>query len=136
MVEDRNAAHVCAQEESQANPGLDKYFGRLDKTKNNEVALATLLANAKLLKCGICAGEGHTAKGCATKKNVDKAVSTFPQLRMLWGGLKAQFKTTGQRVGVKRTAREALARNAGTITAAMSQMANTSEASSTASMHD
>ena len=49
------------------------------------------------LKCTFCHGLGHISSECSTKKNVDISVRRAPALRILWGTLKGNSKSTGKR---------------------------------------
>ena len=60
-----------------------------------------MLATMEGVKCTFCAGLGHISSECSSKKNVDMAVRRAPSLRILWGTLKGNSKSTGKRTSAQ-----------------------------------
>ena len=76
--------------------------------KEKDLDMLRLLSRLTDNVCGLCRGQGHDAKDCATKKKIDKSAKYFG-VGESWGKVKNKFLVDGMQG--RRIARISLAKN-------------------------
>ena len=74
------------------------------KAQSPEYLLRVMLAEAATIKCKFCSGLGHHVGQCSSLKIFDKSLKNKPLLKKKWGFVKAEKKTGGKTLCVKRAA--------------------------------
>lgn len=84
-----------------------------DNVSDKKIAegLSTYTKSLAVFKCGFCSGVGHTARNCASKKNIDVFTRSNPSFKVVWGSLKSKKKHEGEvlRAQVTKTKLAAIA---------------------------
>ena len=78
---------------------FDLAMAMLDTEDPTENALWVLIEGIRSVKCAFCFGLGHHSGNCNSKRALDRACENIPVMKILWGTLKAQYKSTGKKTG-------------------------------------